>query len=155
MHSNERKNFPSQLLILRFEEQMKFRTIFLGVQLRPITTNEDYVNGVRQCKCNSMRGSWEPSRGLFKQCPFCGVLVSQTKIGVSIQLEWLWEEDGEARSVYCSIDLIPHYKIEKMTSLKLARIVNSGTITWRSREKYSICLSFRNLSVVCLQNCRR
>ena len=54
--------------------------------------------------------------------------MSQTKIGISIQFEWVWEEDGGERSVYCSIDLIPHYKIEKINSLKLARIVNSGTM---------------------------
>ncbi len=92
-----------------------------------------------------------------KQCERCAVTVSQTKIGVCLQLEWIPEDDygpedkfgGEP--VYCSIDLIPtfniRYNITQIESylkafcmhmrklfrpinpMRLARIVNSAMLS--------------------------
>ena len=57
-------------------------------------------------------------RGLFVQCAACAVTVSQTKMGACLQFEW-----SDAK-VYCSVDLVPTFKVEAVKAVGLARIVN-------------------------------
>ena len=51
--------------------------------------------------------------------------VSQTKIGVCLQFEWLWESK---KKFYTSVDLIPTFPIEPIDAMELARLVNRVAI---------------------------
>ena len=89
-------------------------------RLRRVTTNEEFA----RTNCEKCKVGGRSRRVLFQQCEKCVVTVSQTKIGICLQFEWLWERESGTRPVYCSIDLIPEFKIEPVAPLDLARLVN-------------------------------
>jgi hypothetical protein len=65
---------------------------------------------------------------LFKQCKYCIVTVSQTKVGVGLQ--FLWTSDmGE--QLYCSVDVVPVFNIQGIQPLHLANILNSAMLNQR------------------------
>ena len=54
--------------------------------------------------------------------------VVQTKIGACIQLVWQNEAYFGNRPIYCSIDLVPTFKVAPVDPLELASIVNRGML---------------------------
>ncbi len=83
--------------------------------------------------------------GLMVQCRRCAVTVSQTKIGVCLQFEWLLHDPAasskwprwpsDRRSVYCSVDLVPAFNVEPINCIELARIVNSAMLFTERRPR--------------------
>ena len=63
--------------------------------------------------------------GLFRQCKYCAVVVSQTKVGVCLQFEY----DTEFGPAYLSVDLIPLFNIIEMKAIKLPmrKVLDFGT----------------------------
>ena len=85
-------------------------------RLRRVTRNEDIPNSCSECKANYNQGD------LFIQCASCAVLVSQTKMGACLQFEWSETE------VYCSMDIVPTFKVEAVNAVSLARFVNEAML---------------------------
>ena len=81
--------------------------------LRRITTNKEWNMGLTKCKGRCKR--YLEKQG-FEQCKHCAVAVSQTKSGVVLQLEW-------GTKIYCSVDLIPVFHIEPISTMQLARLI--------------------------------
>jgi hypothetical protein len=102
-------------------------------------TNKEFDS--KSLNCQECNGNKEKALTLFKQCKKCAVTVSQTKMGVCLQLFW---QSGDGFKIYCSIDLVPTFPIINMKALKLASIVNSAMIQtqppgWlRYLEKYAM-----------------
>jgi hypothetical protein len=85
------------------------------VRLKRGTSNYVFNSGRLKCKeCMDQTLSAK----LFNQCPNGVVTVSQTKMGVCLQFLW---HSSEGDKVYCSVDLVPTYKIINMNALKLAK----------------------------------
>ena len=84
---------------------------------------------LRKTKCKEcrslMRNSWR-TQVPFMPCNSkdCIVTVSQTKMGVCLQLL----DHDDSVPVYISFDVIPLFKIEPIKSLTLARSVNRGML---------------------------
>jgi hypothetical protein len=87
------------------------------LKLKRGTSNQDY-DGLKCQECKRKRAN-------FKQCEKCVVTVSQTKMGVCLQFLWY---SAEGDTIYCSVDVVPIYKIIKMKALAKARIVNTAMI---------------------------
>jgi hypothetical protein len=94
------------------------------------TTNNEWESDKLKCKeCKKN-----------KQCENCVLTVSQTKMGVCLQLFW---QSKDGIKIYCSVDLVPTFPIIKVKALDLARIVNIEMVKqqppgWlRYLEKYS------------------
>ena len=90
--------------------------------LRRVTTNKAWREGKTACG-GECRENWDDERPV--QCPKCAVTVSQTKIGICLQFEWLWETK---KRFYTSVDLIPTFPIIPIEAMELARLVNRGAI---------------------------
>jgi hypothetical protein len=104
------------------------------------TTNEKFNSDSLECKdCKEKKNQNNPV-SLFEQCEKCVVTVSQTKMGVCLQFIWR-SDSGEL--IYCSVDLVPTFKIKEIAALELARMVNMAMIKeqpegWlRYLEKYA------------------
>ena len=93
-----------------------------------ITSNQDWVHGDTPCrgKCKERLEESE-----FVQCIQCGVSVSQTKSGVALQFLWEWRKAApyQVRKIFCSIDLIPVFPIQQVTTMKLAKMINSAMLS--------------------------
>ena len=82
-----------------------------------------------------------------KHCKICPVVVSQTKIGITLQFEWQWLGDEtldkcerckyswglnnrccEPQDIYASIDVIPEYAIDPIPAIVLAKTVNTPMV---------------------------
>ena len=95
--------------------------------LERITTNDEYAFKRFNCsECDERRGKGYGN--LFEQCPNCGVTVSQTKIGICLQLQWRSDMKKLFKSshqlIYCSVDLVPTFQISQIETVKLAESVN-------------------------------
>ena len=86
-------------------------------RLRRVTRNEELLSN----SCSDCMENYDPD-GLLVQCASCAVTVSQTKMGACLQFEW-----SEAE-VYCSVDLVPTFKIEAVKAVSLARYVNEAML---------------------------
>ena len=84
--------------------------------LRRVTRNEDLPNSCSDCMPSYIQSD------LFIQCASCAVTVSQTKMGACLQFEW-----SEAE-VYCSMDIVPTFKVEAVKAVSLARYVNEAML---------------------------
>ena len=84
--------------------------------LRRVTRNEELPNSCSDCMSNNNQSA------LFVQCASCAVTVSQTKMGACLQFEW-----SEAK-VYCSMDIVPTFKIKALSAVRLARFVNEAML---------------------------
>ncbi len=62
---------------------------------------------------------------VFEQCPHCAYTVSQTKAGICLQFQW---RSSRGELIYVSMDIIPAYSVQKISSLDLARAVNLGVL---------------------------
>ena len=96
-------------------------------RLRLVTTNEDFRDGKTQCSSDCRKRLEKCHKGLFQQCKYCAVAVSQTKVGPCLQFEYADESDV----VYCSVDLIPMFNIRQMEAVELARIAVGGMLKRR------------------------
>ena len=96
-------------------------------RLHRIVTNEDWEKGNTPCK-GECRENLEKNN--YEQCKKCAVVVSQTKIGMTLQFVWKWpgDEKSEAKDIYCSIDIIPEYPIEPIPASRLAKLVNAAML---------------------------
>jgi hypothetical protein len=101
------------------------------------TTNLEFASDIHRCeKCMNNNRDTKSLRP-FEQCEKCAVTVSQTKMGACLQFLWSPEK------VYCSVDLVPTFKIKKITALELARIANTAMLTekpegwFRYLQKYA------------------
>ena len=135
---------------------------------RIITSNEEHLN------CSRCPQKGVDERGKFKkQSKECCVLVSQSKIGICLQLLARGDKGNE---VYSSIDLIPMFEVETILDTDLAKIDNDAMLgaghpsDW-PKYLYSYCntlqivdiefadsdLSLRNLTSVVLKamNCHK
>ena len=118
--------------------------------LRVVTTNQDWECGATKCRENTCKGKMETDPDTkYEQCLDCMVAISQTKIGVCIQLEWLAGSrttngnspcdnhkdltsvisQGQEEIVNCSIDIIPECPIEEIEALELASVSNGPMLT--------------------------
>ena len=88
--------------------------------LKCITMNRSWI--CEQCSKNKALKD-----NLVRQCKNCCVLVSQTKMGVCLQFKWSSKVHKEP--LYCSIDLVPVFRVEPLRPLDLASIVNIGMLT--------------------------
>jgi hypothetical protein len=90
------------------------------------TTNAEFNSDKLKCQdCRKRKD--EEHATIFKQCKNCMVAVSQTKIGIGLQFLWRSIVFGKD-TVYCSLDLVPTFKIKGIAPLDLARIINMGMI---------------------------
>ena len=96
-------------------------------RLRLVTTNEEFRDGKTRCSTDCSRRLENCQKGLFQQCKYCAVTVSQTKVGPCLQFEY-GDENG---LVYCSVDLIPMFNIREMEAVELARIAVRGMLEQR------------------------
>ena len=89
--------------------------------LKFIKTNDDWMN--ENClDCMELK---ENNNGaLFEHCKKCPVNVCQTKPGVALQFQWMWQ----GQSIYTSIDLIPVFPIIPIGVVQLAKLVNTSMI---------------------------
>ena len=89
--------------------------------LKCVTTNKEWMEGRTPCKgeCKKVLECND-----FEQCEQCAVTVSQTKSGVALQFEFVWQD----MNIYCSIDLIPVFQIEPIPTMKLARLIIDGML---------------------------
>ncbi len=95
------------------------------------------------CKENAARSKL--TRELFRQCEKCCVAVSQTKIGLCLQFQWRRSRGyGQLRrlsdtmlksgggssdaDIFCSVDIVPKFDIQPVSSLELARSVNRAML---------------------------
>ena len=99
--------------------------------LKRVTTNKEWLDGKTPCKgeCKRVLECNE-----FKQCEQCAVTVSQTKSGVALQLEFVWQGTYFDQNIFCSIDLIPVFQIEPIQTMKLARLINDGMLCENAPE---------------------
>ena len=97
--------------------------IKLPPHLRFVTTNKNFLKGLTKCKDDCSQRLKDHAKGMFKQCKLCAVTISQTKVGACIQLEYNFNGLG---ATYCSIDLIPMFKIKEMDAMVLSRIGNKA-----------------------------
>ena len=95
--------------------------------LHRIITNKDWLEGRTPCKGRCK--IYLEQHG-YKHCKKCPVVVSQTKIGITLQFVWKWPGDktSQAKDIYASIDFIPEYGIIPIEAIKLAKTVNSPMI---------------------------
>ena len=93
-------------------------------RLRRVTTNETYQKG-NCADCTQASAASEKVGEPCKQCPRCNVTVSQTKLGLCLQLHWFTDDD---LPVYCSIDLVPQFSIKPIQDLKLLNTVNKDML---------------------------
>jgi hypothetical protein len=94
-------------------------------ELKRVATNLEFVSDKLRCqKCRNYKAEYK-SLQPFQQCEKCVVTISQTKMGACLQ--FLWNLDN----LYCSIDLGPTFKINKITALNLAYIVNIAMLKER------------------------
>jgi hypothetical protein len=102
------------------------------------TTNEEFDSN--RLKCQECRKNKEKATSLFEQCKKCAVTVSQTKMGVCLQLFW---QSKNGLKIYCSVDLVPTFPITRLKALELAQNINTAMLKqqptgWlRYLEKYS------------------
>jgi hypothetical protein len=90
------------------------------INLKRGTTNLEYVSDELRCqKCRKNRAECK-SLQPFEQCEKCVVTISQTKMGACLQFLW--------NKTYCSVDLVPTFKINKTTAMSLARNVNTAML---------------------------
>ena len=89
--------------------------------LKCVTTNKEWIDGNTPCKgvCKKMLESND-----FEQCEQCAVTVSKTKSGVALQFEYVWQDCN----IYCSIDLIPVFQIEPISTMKLTALIINGML---------------------------
>lgn len=92
--------------------------------LKCVTTNKDWRLG--KTPCNGQCKSKLVAKS-FVQCRECAVVVSQTKSGIALQLEWE-QHDKDKNKMYCSIDIIPIFPIEKIPVMGLARLINENML---------------------------
>ena len=111
-------NFKYDLMNDIEKAAMKIR---LPANLKYVTSNTDFQMGLTKCKDNCSKRLAKSAKKMFKQCKHCAVFISQTKVGACIQLEYNFNALG---TVYCSVDLIPMFKIKEMDAMKLSRIGN-------------------------------
>jgi hypothetical protein len=79
------------------------------------TSNQIYDNEGHKCEMCEKEQSQEIVLP-FEQCKHSVVTVSQTKMGVCLQFFWHPDTD-KSEKYYCSVDLIPSYKIVKKEAL--------------------------------------
>ena len=115
-------NFKYDLLKDIEKAAMKIK---LPPNLKVVTTNKDFQRGLTKCEDDCSKRLLDTSNRLFKQCKHCAVFISQTKVGACLQLEYNFEGLG---NVYCSVDLIPMFKIEEMDAMELSRIANTAML---------------------------
>jgi hypothetical protein len=118
---------------------------FLGDLLRVVTSSVDAIfdgnqNTTRlrlktkntqfeRLDCKACRKIKEEGvEKLLKHCLNCMVAVSQSKVGIVLQ--FLWTSD-EGEEIYCSIDLVPTFKVRKIDPLELARFLNTAMLKER------------------------
>ena len=87
---------------------------------RIVTKNEEHLN----CKRCYHKGV-DKNGKYKKQSKECCVFVSQSKIGICLQVVMT---DINGNEVYCSLYLIPMFEIEKILDTSLAKIVNEGML---------------------------
>ena len=102
-------------LMVAIEKAVEISPLPSGLRL--VTSNRDFRIGKRRCRNECSERQNEV--GLFKQCKYCAVVVSQTKVGVCLQFEYVSQLLG---IIYCSVDLIPMFNIREMPSMGLAKI---------------------------------
>ena len=75
-----------------------------------------------------------PRNGYVQQCQSCAVTVSQTKVGICLQFQWrkdctnqgfsgLFFNQNPPQPVYCSIDIVPTFRVQNVEAMELARYV--------------------------------
>jgi hypothetical protein len=90
---------------------------FEGFEKPPFQVLDGDTLKCQKCRKNrAERKSVQP----FEQCEKCVVTISQTKMGACLQ--YLWNK------TYCSVDLVPTFKINTTTALNLARNVNTTMV---------------------------
>ena len=101
--------------------------------LKRVTTNKDWIDGNTPCKgeCKKML-----EENAFEQCEQCAVTVSKTKSGVALQFEYVWHD----HNIYCSIDLIPVFQIEPVSTMKLTALIIDGMLCSDPPEGWLKCL---------------
>ena len=131
-----------------------------------VTTNEAWAKGETKCNGDCKR-KMKKADTKYEQCILCCVCVSQTKIGIALQFQWVFEnavmgeetkcqkhensgyknlllndifKDEEIITVYCSIDIIPELPIEEIDAFALASLVNRSMLAPNSPEKWLRCI---------------
>lgn len=99
-----------------------------------IVTNNEWQEGRTPCRGECREKLRE---NFYKHCQICPVVVSQTKIGLTLQFVWKWP-GGETSAtneiytsideIYTSIDVIPEYTIVPIPAIKLAKTVNTQMV---------------------------
>ena len=111
----DRSTFMKDILL---DTQVSAKKIFGNEKI--IMTNEEH----RSCsKCT--HEVVDKKLRFKKQNKECCVLVSQSKIGICLQL-LLTNDQGE--KAYCSIDLIPMFEVETILDTDLFKITNDGML---------------------------
>jgi hypothetical protein len=125
---NDNEKFVHPAFMCDFLEAVDYctNTIFLDLKnpLKLKRGTSNYAFNSQRSKCKECKQRTQ-SQSLFYQCPNCVVTVSQTKMGVCLQFLW-YSTKGD--KIYCSVDLVPTFKIKKLNALDLARIVNTEMI---------------------------
>ena len=114
--------------------------------LHRVVTNKDWQES--ETPCNGQCRRYLKYR-YNKHCELCPVVVSQTKIGITLQFVWKWLGDKihdtcehcvdpnsmrgslcccEQKDIYVSIDIIPEYSIIPIHAIRLAKIVNTPMV---------------------------
>ena len=115
-------NFKYDLLKAIEQASSKIK---LPPNLKVVTKNKDFQKGLTKCKDGCSKRLSMSAKEMFKQCKHCAVFISQTKVGACIQLEYNFNALG---TVYCSVDLIPMFKIKEMAAMELSRIGNKAML---------------------------
>ena len=111
----DRSSFMRDIL---FEIEVSAEKVF-GKE-RIMRTNKEHLD------CTRCHHKGVDKEGKFKkQSKECCVFVSQSKIGICLQLLMT---DKKGNKTYCSIDLIPMFEIETILDTDLAKIVNDGML---------------------------
>ena len=111
----DRSTFMKDILM---DTEVSAKEIFGSDKI--ITTNEEHLS------CSKCSHEVVDEKGRFKkQNKECCVLVSQSKIGICLQL-LLTNDQGE--KAYCSIDLIPMFEVETILDTDLFKITNDGML---------------------------
>ena len=84
-----------------------------------VTTNAKFASTDCVACCR------EKADPVVQACPNCAVTISQTKVGVCLQFEWI---SNVSPPLYCSVDVIPAYKVVPIEAVTLARMVNSAML---------------------------
>ena len=126
-----RSMFMKDILV---DTEVSVRKIFGNEKI--ITTNEEHLS------CSKCTNEVVDEKGRFKkQNRECCVLVSQSKIGICLQLLLT---NNQGTKAYCSIDLIPMFEVETILDADLFKITNEGMLKidhprdW-SKYFYSYC----------------